>query len=73
MYLVNRDKGIPVNTDNKELACYLLADRVVQKFPEGAKTIKTMYNGVGRPLRLTYTDFHKVVESAVKAGYIKKV
>jgi len=72
MYLVNKSKGIPT-TSNTDLACYLLADRVDQKFPEGAKTIKTMYQGVGRPLRLTYKDFHTVVDKAVKSGYIKKV
>jgi hypothetical protein len=74
VYYANPNRQIPMGSyGNKDLAYYLLSERIESKFPEGANTLKQLYEGVGRKLRLPFTTFHEVVNSAVKSGYIIKI
>ena len=70
MYLANRGIDLPFTTEGT--AYYLLAERIGDSFPEGAKTIKQMYEKVGRPLRLPKGDFKVLVDRAVREGYIAR-
>ncbi len=73
-YLANQSRQMPVGTyDNKELAYYLLSERIADDLPEGAKTVNQLYERIGRKLRLPKQDFKEVVNNAVKAGYIIKL
>ena len=73
-YRANPDRQMPVgSSDNRELAYYLLSERVEDEFPDGAKTVNQLYDGVGRKLRLPKEGFKEVVNSAIKFGYIVKV
>lgn len=73
MYSRNNEKGPPFNLYNiDESAYYLLADRVGQVYPEGAPTMKSMYDRIGRGLGMSQFDFNNVIRGAIKSGYLLK-
>lgn len=72
MFLANPTREMPSYGEDN-LAYYLLAENVEDKFPEGAKTLGIIYLGVTRRLGLTKPESDYLVKRAIKEDYLIKL
>lgn len=75
MYIANPTMDMPCgpSSSNTDLAYYILAENIEDKFPEGASTLRQIYSSVTSPLGLTPSESNSIVKRAIKAGYLIKV